>query len=501
MSGRPLAARDFSVTPAAAPFAVAAFALLLRLGLLWRTGFDGLYGQDPFAYLDYTAAFRAALAHAQVPPSFFWPIGYPAVGAALATFLPLSRAMQAVSIVCGVLIAVIICCMVREILGARPHALLAGLGAGLGASAAGQLLISSLCTMSDAASLFWATLSAFALLRFHRQHSARWVALAGLALGWAVMTRWVYALLIPVWGMALAAEVHEARPLLRAGVVAGVFLALALLPQALLMLKSAGTDQAAFMGDAQVYSWNPVNALRSDILNADGHFSYFWTVGAFYSLPFIEPDYVPLWFTPLGLLGIWALVQRRTELVLLLGWVVVMWAFLAGVEWENWRFPLAFYAPVAVLAGVGLGWLFDRAPIGSRRLLAVWLGAGLVVACAWGLYDTSAFIGRQVDERSIVSWLATRVPTDASILTFGETATLEHFTPYRVVELWSETPASVQAIARAGRDVFVLLDVENVESQWQGLGPQVNFQTLQDHFRLERIASRGAYVLYAVMNK
>ncbi len=496
-----LAEHDRGQLTWAAPLALALFALLVRLALLWRTGFDGLYGQDPFAYLDYTAALRAALAHGQVPPAFFWPIGYPVLGVALSTLLPLSVATQAVNVASGVLVAVLVCLMVREILGARPYATLAGLGAGMIVAGAGQLLISSLCTMSDAVSVFWATLSAFALLRFRHHHAARWVALAGFALGWAAMTRWVYALLVPAWVMALAVELREARPLLRASIVAGVFFALALAPQAALMLKNASADPAAFMGDAQVYSWSPINAFRSDIVNADGHFSYLWTIGNFYSLPFIEPDYMPVWFTPLVLLGIWALVKRWTEFALLLGWLVVMWGFLAGVEWENWRFPLAFYTPVAVLAGVGLGSLFDRAPVRSRRLIAAWLGVGLLVACTWGIYDARAFIGRQLDERSIVSWLDTRVPADASILTFGETATLEHFTPYRIVEMWSETPASVQAIARQGKDIFVLLDVDNVESQWQGLAPQVNFQALRDHFHLQTVASRGAYVLYAVENR
>ena len=83
-------------------------------------------------------------------------------------------------------------------------------------------------------------------------------------------------------------------------------------------------------------------------------------------------------------------------------------------------------------------------------------------------------------------------------MTFGETATFEHFTSFRVVEMASETPDSVERIARAGKDTFIMLNVENVESQWQGLAPQVNLQALQDHFVVRTIATRGAYVLYSV---
>lgn len=487
--------------PAASAVAVVIFyALLLRLLIIWRTGFDGLYGQDAFAYLDYAAAFKDALARAQWPPSFFWPIGYPALAAGLSLLLPLNVAAQTISIAAGVLTAALVFLIVRELLGDQPRGVIAALGAGIAVAGSGQLLISSLCTMSDAASLFWATLSGFAVLRYRRTHTLRWVALAAFALGWAMTTRWVYGLLIPVWAIALTVQLRDWRRLFQAGVVAGLFSLFALLPQGLLIVNQTGADPAAFTGDVQVYSWNPLDAFRSDIVNADGSFRYAWTIGGFYSFPFIQPDYMPIWFTPLVLLGVWALRGRRMELFVFLGWLGVTWAFLIGVSWENWRFPLAFFPPLAVLGGVGLHRLLERAPSRSVRLIGVWLTIGLLVACAWSLYDVSTFIGRQLDERSIVSWVEERVPADASILTFGETATLQHFTSHRVVEMASETPQSVETLAHENKDVYLLLDVENVESQWQGLAPQINFQALQNDFVLRPIAVRGAYVLYAVMS-
>ena len=44
-----------------------------------RIGFDGLYGQDAFAYFQYASGpFRDALASGQATlPAFSWPIGYP----------------------------------------------------------------------------------------------------------------------------------------------------------------------------------------------------------------------------------------------------------------------------------------------------------------------------------------------------------------------------------------------------------------------------------------
>ena len=60
---------------------------ILLVGVAVLPRFDGLYGQDPFAYYDYaTGPLRSALLALQLPPPFTWPPGYPLL-VALASFL------------------------------------------------------------------------------------------------------------------------------------------------------------------------------------------------------------------------------------------------------------------------------------------------------------------------------------------------------------------------------------------------------------------------------
>src|SRR5438105_14880554 len=61
------------------PIALFAFALLVRALAIGLTQFDGLYGQDAFAYYDYARELWQRVHNLQAPEPFWWPLGYPAL--------------------------------------------------------------------------------------------------------------------------------------------------------------------------------------------------------------------------------------------------------------------------------------------------------------------------------------------------------------------------------------------------------------------------------------
>ena len=64
------------------PLLVFAAALAVRLAVIVLWNFDGLYGQDAFAYYDRSVDIAHRMAHGWAPlPPFFWPNGYPILGA------------------------------------------------------------------------------------------------------------------------------------------------------------------------------------------------------------------------------------------------------------------------------------------------------------------------------------------------------------------------------------------------------------------------------------
>src|ERR1700716_3745187 len=108
---------------------LASLLVLPAAGLSLSRGFDGLYGQDAYAYFDYaTASVRRSILHLAPLEAFFWPPGYPILVALTSLVLGASPlAGQVVSLLMGALVALFTALLVREIWpGDVPLAVLAG---------------------------------------------------------------------------------------------------------------------------------------------------------------------------------------------------------------------------------------------------------------------------------------------------------------------------------------------------------------------------------------
>src|SRR5439155_3623187 len=131
----------------------------------------------------------------------------------------------------------------------------------------------------DTTGLGLATLSAWALVRYRRTLGMRWLLIASAAMAYAMLARWIYGLVaIPFAAYAILALPLARRRTAVLHALAGLLLAAALvlpvLGPPLLSLLTHPSDSAAFVGNLQVYSWSPLNALRREFSTADGHLSY-----------------------------------------------------------------------------------------------------------------------------------------------------------------------------------------------------------------------------------
>jgi hypothetical protein len=486
----------------------------LALALYWATiaisGFDGLMGQDPFGYFSYALEVRDSLAALKAPQPNYWPLGYPllvAAGFALAGPTPLVG--QLVSTLTGAGTVALAFLLARDLLlqhGLAPAAARrAGLVAGLVALGCGQLWQWSTAVMADAAALCWATLAAWALVRYASGMRLRWLVVASAALAWAIITRWLYgALALPLGAYWLLAIALPATPTQRKNVawhalVAALPAAVLLLPQLLISMRF---DRSLVVGH-WLEGWSPLNALRREFVTLDGVASYALPVGLFYARAVISPRFLFPLFAPLLLLGAAAVLRRRwwATAALLGGWLLAILGLLAGFPYQNFRYVLAMLPPLAVGAAIGFeafwGWARPR----WRVALIAYVCVGLLGGLLYSGNVVREYVAAKQANMAVARWAERQTRPGDRLLAFELTLTLRHYTALDVHELFDQTPASLAALAADDRPLFLLVDVADLQGQWRGHPPELNARWLREHAGLDELGRLNGYTLFRVRQR
>jgi hypothetical protein len=493
VAGRPhtMRAAQWGRLQAPAYLVLVVLVLGASAGLALARGFNGLYGQDAYAYFDYAVGpLRGALLTLAPWPPFFWPPGYPLL-VALASFVvgPAPVAGQAVSLLMGAAVPLLTALLVAELrLGGRRLPVLAGVLVALG----GQLWQSSIVVMADTTGLAMATLAAWAVVRYSQRQALPWLLLASGAVVLALLSRWIYGLV----AVPLALYVLVSRPRLwhiAAAGALGLLLLAPVLGPPLLGLISTPEAPASFAGNLQVYTWSPLNAFQRDFVTPDGNLRYSRPNGLYYALaPANTALFGPL-LAPWILVGLLVGLRAwsKSALLLVVGWAAVVYAFHAGAPWQNFRFTLAYVPPLAILIATGLVWAADR--LGARPI-ALWLALGLMVVVVGGVRLVNGFVDRQQEDLALVSWVEAQVAPDARLLTFGPTLTFTHVSQLPTQDLFDLPDAEIERTT----PTYLLVDIPNLEEQWADQRPATIYHRLRDGPGLHPLGTRGTFSLFRV---
>jgi 4-amino-4-deoxy-L-arabinose transferase-like glycosyltransferase len=531
-------------------------ALSLRLAAIIFWPFDGLYGQDSFAYLQQAVAITENLPKGEPPPpDFFWPNGYPLLVAFFILFLgQTAQAGQLASLLCGAMLSPLAYCLSqalwlnkqqgdkrsipeiahRETRNLTSHR--AGIVASFIIAVAGQPILSSVVIMSDIPALFWATLSIWLVVcagsyawggaltpdRWNREKSdllspddlsfrgasARAALLflaAGAVLALAIISRWIYILVGPALGLYALLSLRRHKKLWGIPFLALFGGAVVLAPQLWLSLnKTEGLFHSWLVG------WHPANFFQREFENVDGHFVYSLPGAIFYAQPAGHPAYI---FPVLGLAGLWGLwrlwqTKNWEAGLLLLGWAGPVYIFLAGIPYQNFRFGLSLYMPLALLSGLGLSDLWQRlegqVPLShTKRFYALWLfkivmSLSLIGMLLWAYPMLDTFLTTHNRSKQIVYQVEQKLPQGATLITFGLTLTFQHYTQLTTLELFYLDEADLNLLSQTQGPIYLLLDVGNIETQWRSKQPNVNYQWLRTHTTLIRFGTFPPYSLFKV---
>lgn len=477
-------------------------AWLLRLSYILLTNFDGLYGQDAFAYYDFAHQLRAALHQGQRLGNFFWPLGYPVLLALGFTFLgDHATAGQGINLVLGSTLAPLLFVLARQHNLSRFGAFTTGLLM----LVCGQAVQSSLVLMSDIPALTWAVISTIALTHYLNQPSPphptvdKYLLIAAVTLMLALITRWIYVLLvIPSFLMFLVHTRGRIRWRTQVGVAAAI--TAILLPQILY----SRTNPAPTLNHPWVENWSPVNIARQSFTNVEGYFEFTQINAVFYARPFYDPYYLSPLFTLFLFPGLIGLIRGNLQSgSLIAAWLVLCYLFLAGIPAQNIRFALVFFPPAALAAAAGIDYFVQRFKghqrhILIRMILLIIIIAGVTQTLMATNTTIQGFINQQQKDRRAVRWADSVVPVGETIYTFGLTLMLRHDTDLTVYELYDETPESLVAKWQSGRIDYLLVNVWNIEHQWSDRSPQIAYHWLRDERGLIRLGQYGNYTLYRI---
>ncbi len=502
------------------PFPLAASALGLVVAvpgllLLAAFRFDGLYGQDSFAYVDYAMGpLRAALLALEPPPPFTWPPGYPLVVAAAAMVTgPAAWVGVAVSLVAGALVPVLVALLAYRLMpvihpeAADRQRVVVSLLAGLVAATAGQLWQSSVVAMSDTLGVAVVAAAAWAVCSYAATGRPAWLVGASLAAALAIQVRWVHGLaVLPLGLVALRALIQRPRGVALRHAIAALTVGLVVAAPTLGPMVAAAVRGAdvPFAVNFTVFEWRPENAHRSTFETADGRLEYGLPSGAYYLLQPIQP----YWFAGLGILAIpgVARVLRSRSLAAtatLVAWPAIELGFLAGGAYQNSRFFLAALPPVAILIALGAGEVWKvTAPLRRRRdgplggrIAALAIGLCLVINAGLATVFTARFIARQSADRAAIQSLAAMVPPEAAIASLGATPALRHAGRANVVELYDLDEEEVAGLGDADSPAFLLVDLAAFQGQWADLPAGRALVRLERDGGVAVVATAGAWTL------
>ena len=252
-------------------------------------------------------------------------------------------------------------------------------------------------------------------------------------------------------------------------------------------------------------------------MNIDGTFHYETINGLFYAYPTYDIRYVSPILTILLIIGIIAIVRTKiwSRVLSALGWILLPYLFLAGIPYQNIRFPLIVMPIIAVLVLVGFQMVIEQihktttdektdVPASKRNRLIlsagvyIWLIGGLIHTGVNGFNYANSFVIQHQQTKAIVEWIKEEVPKEATLYAFDITATIIHYSDLNVIEFFYETPGTLNQRWFRGRDDYLLLNVWQVENQWDGRGPQDNYHWFRDERGLEEIGRLHNFTLFKV---
>jgi 4-amino-4-deoxy-L-arabinose transferase-like glycosyltransferase len=481
-------------------------AFVFRVLLLVVFKFDGLYGQDAYGYLEYSKKFYGAIANFRLPPSFFWPIGFPLLTSVFTVFTAgnVWLAGLLVSLNSGSLCAGFVYLMTYELFSSisEEQRKKTSLYAGLITAFIPLLVKSSIVLMSDALAIMFASWSMWQVVKYTNEHKLKHMIFASITLSFAVMTRYGYALLvIPILIYIIFSSVkNKAKTgvLIRDLIISSVIGIIIFIPQLYYIIQNGIPGLQHGEGAGVWPGGSPLNFFRKDFTTFDGTMHYrMWN--ALYNL---SPVFHPFYLSVFGfafLAGAYLLLKRKNYkiIILALSWLLVYYLYFSGGSYQALRFLLSFMPAMVIISAYGLAEIKLK-----ETYKNLFLYIGLAVFAVFMVYHMSVFTEQKNKEFEVVNWVNKDIPASSKIFAFDVTLAINHYTKINADEFFNNKVDELKnKIDSYNGDIYFILPVEVIKAQWKGLPLEKKFDFIMKNYPLQKKDTVNKFTIFKLQKK
>jgi len=440
--------------------------LILRLA-----GFDGMVGQDSYAYVDYGNAIKHALLTSTHPGDFAWPQGYPLLGT-IVSFIGISvgTALQLISALSLSISLIIVYKIIREIYPDTSttslliYLILFGIFSP-------YYLRNGMLTMSDTLSCCLVIASLYFGYLYTQKQKLLHLTFFVMVSSFSLFVRYPSALvLVPVAIFVLYTWVKSIRKPLH-------FIVL-IVPVLIYLLHTYfEQNTTGFLNHEAINFWNIKNYFSSTFTTNQGTFNFLVP-----NLIFVFSPLAHYGFMLLGLPFLFLLVKQKqfvhTYIYLSVTSFLVYALFVAGIDTQNARHLLLLYPLVLVLGFYGFNYLYNLKGIKKYRVILISLGFVFQLAlCA--LAFKTIFIRNNLEQ-----YIAKTLENYDNKTLYGfdiDIALNSRGVPQNIVNLWYEEYTDFE------KGALVLFNEERFKTQWEGENPMINWNNLKQNYTLTEL--------------
>ncbi len=439
----------------------AIFLILFFLIIRFVIQFDGLYGQDAYEYMRYTNEMYSFFENGTLLGDYFWGLGYPFFACIVNFFVHNGGlSLQLVSLLAAFVTWVYIDKIIVLIYAQEPNYLITFLFLVLSPI----FIIQSILVMSDMLACAFITIAIYYFILFIIQSQNKHCLLGITFSALSLQTRYASIVVLILFFVLVFIKLIKAKnyTIILCSVLIGTIISL---PH--IYIRSNNSLQ--FLSHNFLTDWNILNLFKNSFvtINGESHSKLINLVYVLYS--FFHPQFFAfgcLVFTWVLIKKHQFLVRNRFQNIILIS-ILIYAIFLAGIPFQNKRF-LALSFPFVIIVCY---------PILKQIILTTKRSKGLIILVLFvqfGLivYFVKPNYQRNKLEKTIANDLNTF--SGKTIYIFDIDIALKgRNVPLDYQNIW------YKEYERFNKGALVLLNAAQLEKQWVGLNPLINWNKLK----------------------